>query len=75
MQLPHVTIESKSTYYFPSSLGISLCTTMKSSTFVNHDDIRTYNALILKPFQANVPFIYPLKTSENLWFSDVFRGV
>ena len=24
--------------------------------------------------QANVPFLYPLKTSENLWFSDVFRG-
>ena len=26
------------------------------------------------PFQANVPFLYPLKTSENLWFSEVFRG-
>ena len=24
-------------------------------------------------FQANVPFLYPLKTSENLQFSDVFR--
>ena len=22
----------------------------------------------------NVPFLHPLKTSENLWFSDVFRG-
>ena len=21
-----------------------------------------------------VTFLYPLKTSENLWFSDVFRG-
>ena len=28
----------------------------------------------LKSFQANVPFLYPLKTSENLWFSDVCRG-
>ena len=24
--------------------------------------------------QANVPFLYPLKTSQNLWFSDIFRG-
>ena len=22
----------------------------------------------------NVPLLYPLKTSENLWFSDVFKG-
>ena len=25
-------------------------------------------------FCATVHFLYPLKTSENLWFSDVFRG-
>ena len=25
-------------------------------------------------FHANGLFWYPLKTSENLWFSDVFRG-
>ena len=28
----------------------------------------------IKPFKSNVAFLYPLKTSENLWFSDVFRG-
>ena len=28
----------------------------------------------LNPFSTNVPLLYPLKTSENLWFSDVFRG-
>ena len=28
----------------------------------------------VRPFQANVPFLYPLKMSENLWFFDVFRG-
>ena len=28
---------------------------------------------ILNPFQANVPFLYHLKTSENQRFSDVFR--
>ena len=26
------------------------------------------------PFHIAGLFIYPLKTSENLWFSDVFRG-
>ena len=24
--------------------------------------------------QTNAPFSYPLKTSEDLWFSDIFRG-
>ena len=27
----------------------------------------------INPFQANVPFLYPLKMSENQRFSDVFR--
>ena len=26
-------------------------------------------------FQSSVTFLYPLKTSEKLWFSDVFRGI
>ena len=26
-----------------------------------------------KSFQVFVPLLYPLKTSENLWFSDLFR--
>ena len=29
---------------------------------------------MMDPFHANDLFLYPLKTSENLWFSDVFRG-
>ena len=32
------------------------------------------NQPILNPFHATDLFWYPLKTSENLWFSDVFRG-
>ena len=28
----------------------------------------------VKSFLANVPILYPLKTPENLWLSDVFRG-
>ena len=30
--------------------------------------------LVLNPFLANVPILYPLKPPENLWFSGVFRG-
>ena len=30
--------------------------------------------LIIKPFLANVPSLYPLKIPENLWSSGVFRG-
>ena len=29
---------------------------------------------IIHPFPTNFPRLYPLKTSENLRFSDVFRG-
>ena len=29
--------------------------------------------LLLNPFQENALFLCPLKTSENLWSSDVFR--
>ena len=29
---------------------------------------------MLDPFQATVPYSYPLNTSENLWFYKVFRG-
>ena len=28
----------------------------------------------INSFHVNIPFVYPLKTSENLWFSGVFRG-
>ena len=30
--------------------------------------------VMINPFESSVTFLYPLKTSENLWFSDVFRG-
>ena len=28
----------------------------------------------VKPFLANAPILYPLKTPENIWFSGVFRA-
>ena len=29
---------------------------------------------LFHPFEAKVPFLYPLKTSENQRFSDIFMG-
>ena len=39
------------------------------------DDSIKLRLSFFDPFQANVPFLYPLKTSENLCFSDFFQGV
>ena len=33
-----------------------------------------YGFIHMNPFLTNVPLLYPLKTSENLRFSDDFRG-
>ena len=33
-----------------------------------------FNVKIINALQTNDPFSYPLKTSENRRFSDVFRG-
>ena len=39
---------------------------------------KSFIVSLVNPFQPNVPFLYPLKTSENQrlkkWFSDVFWG-
>ena len=32
------------------------------------------NHFLTNPFKPNVPFLYPLKMSGNLWFSEVFKG-
>ena len=32
------------------------------------------NITVVDPFEANVPFLYHLKTPENQKFPDVFRG-
>ena len=34
----------------------------------------TFTEEIINPFSTTVPLLYPLKTSVNLRFSDVFRG-
>ena len=30
---------------------------------------------VFNPFQANAPYLYTLKTSENLYFSEVIGGI
>ena len=36
--------------------------------------VKNFGPFFFNPFHANGPFLYPLKTLENLWFCDVFRG-
>ena len=36
--------------------------------------ILSSSPIMVNPFSTNVPLLYPLKTSENFRFSDVFRG-
>ena len=33
-----------------------------------------FHLVLVYPFSTNVPLLYPLKTSENRKFSDIFRG-
>ena len=32
-----------------------------------------YFSMFINPFHVNLSLLYPLKNSENVWFSDVFR--
>ena len=53
-------------WYFHCCLSAS-----NASWIVMSSSIYLYT---FNPFFATGPFLYPLKTSENLWFVDVFRG-
>ena len=35
---------------------------------------RSWPLVAINPFPTNVPLLYPLRTSKNLRFSDIFRG-
>ena len=44
---------------------------------LNSSDMQCLNCKLIhsiNPFHASISFLYPLKTSGNLWFSDVFKG-
>ena len=36
--------------------------------------LRFFSSMLINPVHVTGLSLYPLKTSENLWFSDVFRG-
>ena len=36
---------------------------------------KSHPKCIFNSFHATSPFVYPLRTSESLWCSDVFRGI
>ena len=40
----------------------------------NYSNLKQPPRDVLNPFHATDLFLYPLKTLENLWFSDAFRG-
>ena len=70
---------------FPHSDGCGKIRTGKTpNTNSFHAVIVAYNSLyqkvlrrkfvtMINPFSINVPFLYPLETSENLRYSEVFR--
>ena len=51
---------------------------LKNWTWLFHEIKKIINLCLrwlhFNPFHATDLFWYPLKTSENLWYSDVFRG-
>ena len=47
--------------------------TLESSDFRQSIPHKRYLQAQISPFQANLPLLHTLKTSENLWFSDIFR--
>ena len=40
----------------------------------DHGQISNKQCILINPFQAIVPFLCPLKTSEKQRFSDIFKG-
>ena len=42
--------------------------------FISKNMASQKTIIFINPFQAEVPFLYPLKTLENLWVFYVFRG-
>ena len=69
VRFPKVNFEPSPNFnYYLVSVTRSECSVgIESITF-------PYQAKRLKQLHATGLFLYPLKTSENLWFSDIFRG-
>ena len=44
-----------------------------SKTYTSENFNQNIIKIVINPFLANVPILYPLKTPESLWFSGLFR--
>ena len=64
------TTSKTETYNFRKFINISFRVVSKSKYFYNFKE----KSQEIISSQAIIPFLYPLKTSENLDFYDVFRG-
>ena len=53
-------------------LFVNTSSQMMMIVFQRASEVRL-NLTYINPFPATGLLLYPLKTSENLWFSDVFR--
>ena len=45
-----------------------------NSPSVRYQNLRVLATKMFNLILPNIPFLCPLKTSKNLWFSGVFRG-
>ena len=57
--------------FYSENIPVSIISEV--SNFCNKKSCKKCNFFI-NPFSTNVPLLYSLKPSENLEFSDVFRG-
>ena len=73
---PELIIDIGESYQTPDQLGDLLVTLslLPESRWKSLTCIDLIKVWYLNPYSPNVTFLYPLKTSENQRFSDVFRG-
>ena len=68
------------TCLYLKALKVFSCEIFDTLFSCEDDDIGRFSNLhytfiyVINPFHATGLFLYPLETSEKLWFSDVFRG-
>ena len=71
-QIPETFSETETTSRLPNNAVSQKSFPLNFSIYYRKLQSTKINAIIdtkcLNPFYPNVPFLYPLKTSENLWF-------
>ena len=67
-----ISLGSKSAINWPNTFHFLRLRIKKVAEIIYYALTKSVN--LVNPFSPSVTFLYPLKTSENLWLSDVFRG-